>query len=317
MAKPELIARAGKPDAPERGYAVNGGVAALSGIQRKPVSYSDVVVRQYLKNRGAVGGAIFLLIVLLVAILAPTLAPYDPYEMHPKSQLLGPSLEFPFGTDQYGRDMLSRVMYGARISLMVGFAANVFSVALGMIVGISAGYYGGRYDLVVMRIMDMIFAFPGLLLALSIIGLVGQRGIIWVVIALSIVWIPMYARLIRGSVLSAKENTYVEAARVVGMGSGRIMWRHILPNTVAPVIVVASLCVGVAIRNAAALSFLGMGAQPPEPEWGMMLFETKQFLRLNPWVTVSPGLAILLTVLAFNLVGDGLRSALDPKLKVG
>ena len=296
---------------------VNGGVAALADTSRKPVSYFDMVKRQYLKNRGAVAGGIFLLIVALVAILAPLIAPYDPYAMHPKAQLLGPSLEFPFGTDQYGRDMLSRVMYGARISLMVGFAANIFSVALGMIVGISAGYYGGRYDLIVMRFMDMIFAFPGLLLALSIIGLVGQRGIIWVVIALSIVWIPMYARLIRGSVLSAKENTYVEAARVVGMTGGRIMWRHILPNTVAPVIVVASLCVGVAIRNAAALSFLGMGAQPPEPEWGLMLFETKQFLRINPWVTVSPGLAILLTVLAFNLVGDGLRSALDPKLKVG
>jgi len=283
---------------------------------RKPVTWSAIVVRQYFRNKGAVVGAAILVVVVLVAVLAPVIAPYDPYAMHPKEQLKPPSEQFLWGTDQYGRDMLSRVIHGARISLMVGFAANIFSVALGMLVGISAGYYGGRYDMLVMRVMDMIFAFPGLLLAMSIIGLIGQRGLIWVVIALSIVWIPMYARLIRGSVLSAKENTYVEAARVVGMRGGRIMWRHILPNTAAPVIVVASLCVGVAIRNAAALSFLGMGAQPPTPEWGLMLFETKQFLRINPWVTVSPGLAILLTVLAFNLVGDGLRSALDPRMKV-
>jgi peptide/nickel transport system permease protein len=294
------------------------GVSVINGLasRRQAVSWGDIVVRQYFRNKGAVAGAAILMVVVLVAVLAPVIAPYDPYAMYPKDQLKPPSSRFLLGTDQYGRDMLSRVIHGARISLMVGFAANIFSVALGMLVGISAGYYGGRYDMLVMRVMDMIFAFPGLLLALSIIGLIGQRGLIWVVIALSIVWIPMYARLIRGSVLSAKENTYVEAARVVGMRGDRIMWRHILPNTAAPVIVVASLCVGVAIRNAAALSFLGMGAQPPTPEWGLMLFETKQFLRINPWVTVSPGLAILLTVLAFNLVGDGLRSALDPRMKV-
>ena len=151
---------------------------------------------------------------------------------------------------------------------------------------------------------------------MALIGLIGQRSLTWVMIALGIVWIPMYARLIRGSVLSAKENMYVDAARVVGLSNAHIMWRHILPNTISPVIVVVTLCIGVAIRNAAGLSFLGMGAQPPTPEWGLMLFETKQFMRINPWVTVWPGAAILLTVLAFNLVGDGLRTALDPRMKV-
>jgi peptide/nickel transport system permease protein len=198
----------------------------------------------------------------------------------------------------------------------VGVIANVVAVTLGLLVGITAGYYGGNFDTVIMRFMDMIFAFPPLLLAMSIIGLLGQRSLTWVMVALGIVWIPVYARLIRGSVLSAKENVYVEAARVIGMKDSRVMWRHVLPNTIAPVIVVFSLLLGVAIRSAAALSFLGMGAQPPTPEWGLMLFETKQFMRISAWVTVFPGLAILLTGLAFNLVGDGLRTALDPRMKV-
>jgi len=283
---------------------------------RQPISRGAIMRRQFLKNKGAVMGGVLLLLIVAIALLAPIVAPYDPLEMFPEQRLAPPSRQFLFGTDHYGRDMLSRIIYGARISLQVGFIANLFAVILGMFVGVSAGFYGGRYDMIMMRFMDMIFAFPGLLLAISIIGLVGERSLTWVMLALGIVWIPMYARLIRGSVLSAKENTYVEAARVIGMSNGRIMWRHILPNTVSPVIVVVTLCVGVAIRNAAGLSFLGMGAQPPTPEWGLMLFETKQFMRLGPWVTIFPGLAILATVLAFNLMGDGLRTALDPRMKV-
>jgi peptide/nickel transport system permease protein len=275
-----------------------------------------IFIRQFFKNKGAVAGAVLLVLVLLVAILAPLLAPHDPFEMYTEDQLASPGKKYLMGTDQYGRDILSRVIHGARVSLKVGLIANLFAVSLGMLIGISAGYYGGRFDFIIMRFMDMIFAFPGLLLAISIIGLVGQRSLTWVMVALGIVWIPVYARLIRGSVLSAKENVYVDAARVIGMSNARIMWRHILPNTAAPVIVVFSLLLGVAIRNAAGLSFLGMGAQPPTPEWGLMLFETKQFMRLAPWVTIFPGIAILLTGLAFNLVGDGLRTALDPKMKV-
>lgn len=282
----------------------------------KPIVWRAVFIRQFLKNRGAVAGAIFLIIVILTGIFAPSIAPYDPLAMSPPAQLAVPSRTFLLGSDQYGRDILSRVIYGARISLRVGFFSNVFSVLLGLLIGLSAGYYGGRFDMLIMRLMDMILAFPALLLALTIIALVGQRSLTWVMIALGIVWIPVYARLIRSSVLSAKENTYVEAARVIGMSNLRIMWRHILPNSVAPVIVLFSLLFGVAIRSAASLSFLGMGAQPPTPEWGLMLFETKQFMRLSPWVTIWPGLAILLTVLAFNLVGDGLRKALDPKMKI-
>jgi peptide/nickel transport system permease protein len=236
--------------------------------------------------------------------------------MAPTARLSPPSRVYWFGSDQYGRDILSRIVYGARISLRVGLLANLFAVGLGMVIGLIAGYYGGHFDTLVMRVMDMILAFPALLLALTIVALVGQRSLAWVMVALGIVWIPVYARLIRGSVLSAKESVYVEAARVIGMPNRRIVWRHIMPNTIAPVIVVFSLLVGVAIRSAAALSFLGMGAQPPTPEWGLMLFETKQFMRLAPWVTIFPGIAILLTVLAFNLVGDGLRKALDPRMKI-
>jgi peptide/nickel transport system permease protein len=289
---------------------------ALLQTARKPVSQRDIFVRQFRKNGGAVAGAALLVSIVLVAIFAPMIAPYDPLEMHPADQLQPPSRTYLMGTDQYGRDTLSRVVFGSRISLRVGVIANVVAVTLGLLVGITAGYYGGNFDTVIMRFMDMIFAFPPLLLAMSIIGLLGQRSLTWVMVALGIVWIPVYARLIRGSVLSAKENVYVEAARVIGMKDSRVMWRHVLPNTIAPVIVVFSLLLGVAIRSAAALSFLGMGAQPPTPEWGLMLFETKQFMRISAWVTVFPGLAILLTGLAFNLVGDGLRTALDPRMKV-
>jgi len=288
----------------------------LMQTARKPVSQRDIFIRQFRKNRGAVAGAALLVFIVLVAIFAPLIAPYDPLEMHTADQLAPPSRTYPMGTDQFGRDTLSRVIYGSRISLQVGIVANVIAVTLGMIVGIQAGYYGGYTDMISMRVMDMLLAFPPLLLAMSIIGLLGQRSLTWVMVALGIVWIPIYARLIRGSVLSAKENVYVEAARVIGMKDSRIMWRHVLPNTIAPVIVVFSLLLGVAIRSAAALSFLGMGAQPPTPEWGLMLFETKQFMRISAWVTVFPGLAILLTGLAFNLVGDGLRTALDPRMKV-
>lgn len=257
-----------------------------------------------------------MLIVILTGIFGPLIAPKDPLMMSPPNRLLPPTEQFLLGTDQYGRDILSRIIYGARISLQVGFFSNIFSVIIGMLVGVSAGYYGDRLDMLMMRLMDVILSFPALLLALTIIALVGQRSLTWVMIALGIVWIPVYARLIRGAVLSAKQNTYVEAARVVGMSNLRLMWRHILPNSIAPVIVLFSLLFGVAIRSAASLSFLGMGAQPPTPEWGLMLFETKQFMRISPWVTISPGVAILLTVLAFNLVGDGLRKALDPRMKV-
>jgi peptide/nickel transport system permease protein len=283
---------------------------------REPVSRWKEMRRQFLKNRGAVVGAFLLVVFVVMAIFAPLIAPYDPYEMIPGAQLHAPGREFLFGADHYGRDVLSRVIHGARISLQVGIIANAFAVALGLLIGVSAGYYGGRYDIIMMRFMDMIFAFPGLLLAISIIGLMGERSLTWVMIALGITWIPMYSRLIRGSVLSAKENVYVEAARVVGMTNWRIMWRHVFPNTISPVIVVLTLCIGVAIRNAAGLSFLGMGAQPPTPEWGLMLFETKQFMRMAPWVTIFPGLTILVSVLAFNLVGDGLRTAIDPRMKV-
>jgi peptide/nickel transport system permease protein len=283
---------------------------------RKPQTFRAMFVRQFLKNRGAVVGTFVLAIVVIAALMAPLIAPYGPLTMHAQDRLVAPSEKYLFGSDQYGRDILSRIIWGGRISLQIGIIANAFAGSLGLVVGLASGYYGGALDLVLMRIMDMIFAFPSILLALSIIGLIGKRSLTWVMIALAITWIPVYARLIRGSVLSVKGMAYVEAARVVGMSDVRIALRHVLPNVIAPVIVVMTLLVGVAIRNAAALSFLGMGAQPPTPEWGLMLFETKQFMRLAPWVTIFPGLAILVTVMAFNLIGDGLRTALDPRMKI-
>jgi peptide/nickel transport system permease protein len=283
---------------------------------RKPQTFRTMFVRQFLKNRGAVVGTFVLAIVVIAALMAPLIAPYGPLTMHAQDRLVAPSEKYLFGSDQYGRDILSRIIWGGRISLQIGIIANAFAGSLGLVVGLASGYYGGALDLVLMRIMDMIFAFPSILLALSIIGLIGKRSLTWVMIALAITWIPVYARLIRGSVLSVKGMAYVEAARVVGMSDVRIALRHVLPNVIAPVIVVMTLLVGVAIRNAAALSFLGMGAQPPTPEWGLMLFETKQFMRLAPWVTIFPGLAILVTVMAFNLIGDGLRTALDPRMKI-
>jgi len=277
-----------------------------------------VFVRQYLKNRGAVVGAVIVLLVILMAIFAPWIAPHDPYEMYMDNLLANPSSKFLMGTDQYGRDTLSRIIWGARISLQVGILANLFAVSFGMVIGLAAGYYGGLFDLIIMRVMDMIFAFPGLLLALAIIGIIGKRSLTWVMLALAIVWIPMYARLIRGNVLSAKENVYVEAARVIGQSNGKIMWRHILPNTVSPVIVVVTLCIGVAIRNAAGLSFLGMGVQPPTASWGNMLLDAQSLTILEnmPWLWAPPGFAILITVLAINFIGDGLRDALDPRMVV-
>ena len=290
--------------------------ARPSMINSAPRTRRAIFTREFLKNKGAVVGVALLVVIVLAAFMAPWIAPYDPFVISSQDLLAAPSQKHWMGADQYGRDTLSRILHGARISLQVGFLANAFSAAVGMLVGVTAGYYGGRYDTLAMGLMDMIFAFPALLLALTIIALVGERSLSWVMLALGIVSIPMYARLIRGSVLSAKENAYVEAAKVLGLSSTRIMWRHILPNTVSPVIVVGTLMIGVAIRAAAGLSFLGLGAQPPTPEWGLMLYESKQFMRVAPWGTVFPGIAIVLTVLAFNLVGDGLRTALDPRMKV-
>jgi peptide/nickel transport system permease protein len=271
--------------------------------------------RRLTRNRGALGGLVMLVAIVLVAALAPLIAPFDPIRIDPAHQLYSPGLPYVFGSDQYGRDVFSRVVYGARISLTVGPIAVAIALVPGIALGLLAGFYGRWVDGVLMRIVDVMLAFPGILLALAIVAVLGP-SLPSLMVAVGISTIPTYARLTRGSVLAARENLYVDAARVVGATDPSILVRHILPNVVAPIIIVATLGVGSAILVAATLSFLGLGSQPPTPEWGRMLSEGRQYLREQWWIATFPGVAIMLTVLALNLLGDGLRDALDPRLKV-
>ena len=271
--------------------------------------------RLLLRNRGAVAGLVLLVLLALVAVFAPLLPLQDPIQIDPIHALYSPGTPFLFGSDQYGRDVLSRVVYGGRVSLVVGPIAVGIGIVPGVVTGLLAGYYAGWVDVILMRLIDIMLAFPGILLALGIVAVLGP-SLTSLMIAVGISSIPTYARLTRGSVLSARQNLYVDAARVVGARDGEILIRHILPNVVAPVIVVATLGVGAAILVAATLSFLGLGSQPPTAEWGRMLSEGRQYLREQWWIATFPGLAIMLTVLALNMLGDGLRDALDPRLRV-
>lgn len=266
----------------------------------------------FTRNKGAVIGLILLLVWVLIAILAPLIAPYDPL-LIVDSARQPPSATHWFGTDRLGRDVLSRVIYGSRISLLLGIISVAFGSIVGITLGLIAGYFRGGTDNLVMRIMDAMLAFPGLLLALIIIATLGP-SIQNVMIAVGFATIPLYARLTRGSVLSVRESLYVESARVIGGGHSRIMFRHILPNVAAPLIVLSTLQVGNAILVGAGLSFLGLGAQPPTPEWGLMTAEGRDVLGKAWWISTFPGLAILSVVMALNLMGDGMRSALDPRL---
>jgi peptide/nickel transport system permease protein len=270
--------------------------------------------RRIQKSKGAIIGLVILALLVLTAILAPVLAPFDPVRVNAGGFLTPPSLAHPFGTDQYGRDVFSRVLFGARPSLTVGFISVGIAAIVGVFVGLWAGYYGGILDDLLMRFIDVLLAFPGILLAMAIVSVLGP-SLANLMIAVGISAIPSYARLTRGSVLSTREEEYVLAARAVGARNYRILGRHILPNVFAPIIVSATLGIGTSILWAAALSFLGMGSQPPNPEWGRMLSEGRQYLREHWWISTFPGLAIMVTVLSVNLLGDGLRDALDPQLR--
>jgi peptide/nickel transport system permease protein len=256
-----------------------------------------------------------LVLLALVSIFAPVVAPYDPVEMGTGGSFVAPEPQHLFGTDLFGRDIFSRTLYGARVSLAVGFSAVLFASVIGVTLGLLAGYYGGWLDMAIMRATDMLLAFPGIFLALSIVSLLGP-SLTNAVLAVGISQIPTYTRTVRGCVLSAKENLYVDAARVVGCRSLRIIWQHLLPNVFAPVIILATLGVAWAILNISALSFLGLGVQPPTPEWGLMVHEGRGYLRQAWWATTFPGLAIMLTVMSVNRLGDGLRDAFDPRLKI-
>lgn len=278
-------------------------------------------IRRLRKNKLAVAGLVWIIVIILIAITADLWAPYwlgDPITIDSTTvaerDLLSPSLEHPFGTDQVGRDVASRIVYGARVSLIVGVVAVLIMVVIGLILGALAAYYGGIWESIIMRTADVFFAFPYILFAIALIAVMG-KGFQNVFLAIGILGWPSIARVFRSSILSVKENEYVDAARAMGASTRRILVRHIMPNSVAPIIVYATMSVGGAILTEAALSFLGMGVQPPDPSWGLMLSEARSFMFTAPWLMIFPGIAILTTVLAFVLLGDGLRDALDVKLK--
>ena len=266
------------------------------------------------RHRGALIGLLILAALATLAVAAPWISGRDPIRTAPREALQPPGVRFVLGSDQFGRDVASRVLHGARVSLLVGVISVSIAVGLGAPLGLVSGYYGGRLDALIMRVMDVMLAFPGILLALAIVSVLSP-GLGNVMIAVGLSAVPGYARLVRATVLSAREHLYVEAARALGGRDGGILVRDILPNVVAPLIVTATLGLGGAILSAAALSFLGLGSQPPQPEWGRMLSEGRDYLREAWWISTFPGLGILLTVLAMNLVGDGLRDVLDPRLK--
>jgi len=277
----------------------------------REIGYSLHMIRRSPLTMMGIG--IFLGLLMMV-IFAPYIAPYDPLEMNPPALLKPPSLEHFFGTDEGGRDIFSRVVYGARISLKVGFIITFLSMTVGTVIGITAGYMGGIVDKVLMRITDVFFAFPYLILAMAITAALGP-GITNTMIALSIVWWPLYARITRGQALRVKESPFIEAVRSLGAGRLRIIFVHILPNCIDPILVQASIDVGAAIMWCAALSFIGLGAQPPSPEWGAMITSGSHYLRESWWYATFPGLMILIVVLGFNLLGDGLRDIFDPRLR--
>ncbi|MFD1416076.1 ABC transporter permease [Oceanobacillus jeddahense] len=273
-------------------------------------------VRKLFRNRFAALGFLVILLLIVTAILAPVFATHDPYQMDVTKSLIGPGeAGHILGTDSYGRDIYSRIIYGSRISLVVGISAVLFGAVFGSSLGLISGYFGGRTDTIIMRIMDGMMAFPFILLAIVLMTVLGQ-GLFNVIIAIGVSNIPGFARVVRGQVLNVKEAEYIEVTRSLGARHGRILFRHIVPNSVAPLIVYATMGVAGAIISEASLSFLGLGVQPPTASWGSMLQEGKDFLVLSPELATFSGLAILITVLGINLFGDGLRDALDPKMRL-
>lgn len=262
----------------------------------------------------AITGLGLICFLVLIALIGPWIAPADPLIPSPLIRLQGPSIDHLFGTDSLGRDILSRVIYGTRISLMIGVISVGISIIPGTILGLCAGYFGKRVDSVIMRCMDMLLAFPAILLAIFITAIL-EPSLTNTMVAVGIVYIPHYARIVRASVLSLKGQLFVQAIEHLGGSHRRIIFRHILPNCLPPIIVYATLGMGTAVLQAAALGFLGLGAQPPSPEWGAMLSEGRQYIQLAPHVAAFPGAAILVLVLGFNLFGDGLRDVLDPSLR--
>ncbi len=279
--------------------------------ERAPAARRSLA-RRALRHPLVVTGGCIVALLALVAIFGRWLAPYDPMSMNFAARFAPPSLAHLFGTDDFGRDVFSRVVYGAAVSFKVAFIAVGISGTVGVLLGLTAGFLGGWIDELVMRIMDVLFAFPAVLLAITVMAILG-RGVGNAMVAIAIVYIPIFARVTRGAVISVRGREYVTAARAMGQGPWRIMLRHVLPNALGPIIVQTSLSLAFAILAEAALSFFGLGTQPPDPSWGRMLSVGRSFLDQAPWMGIFPGLAIMVAVLGFNLLGDGLRDVLDPR----
>lgn len=298
--------------------AVTTGTGAAASALRRPEragkSHWAIGFARLRRNRGAVAGAAVVLLFVAASALAPWLTDDDPVDVRFDHRFAPPSLRHPLGTDSFGRDLASRVLYGGRLSLSVGLIAIAISDVVGIPLGLLSGYRGGRFDDVVMRLVDLWLAFPGLLVAIAIVAILGP-GLQNVMIAIGIGGIPGLVRLVRGTVLSVREMEFVDAARVTGGGDLHIIRAHIFPNVLAPIVVLTTLRLAGAILSGVGLSFLGLGAQPPTPEWGAIVAEGRAYLREAWWVSTLPGVAIFVTVMGFNLLGDGLRDAFDPRLR--
>lgn len=289
-------------------------VPTSSTLSKKKQTLLAEFWQKFKKQRLALIASFFVIVLLLLTVIGPYITPYDSATPDYDHLLEGPSAAHWFGTDAFGRDIFSRIIEGTQISLFVGLFSVLIGTIGGTFLGLISGYYGKWLDSLIMRFCDVLFAFPGMLLAIGIIAILGP-GLGNVIIAISVFSIPIFARIVRSSTLSVKSTVYVEAARSIGSKDRRIIWKHIFPGTVSSIIVYFTMRIGTAILIAASLSFLGLGAQPPTPEWGAMLSGGRDYLNTAPHVTLFPGLAIFITVLAFNLLGDGLRDALDPKIK--
>jgi peptide/nickel transport system permease protein len=271
-------------------------------------------LRRLFRSPAGLSGLLIVIVVTLSAVFAPFVSPYDPIELKPADRLQGPSLAHPLGTDQYGRDTLSRILFGGRSSLAVAVTSIAFAALLGSALGLLGGYYRGWIDVIVMRLSDILLSFPAVLLAIALLAFLGN-SFTNLVLAIGIVYVGPFARVARAAVLSVREELYVEASRASGSSDWRTLFITLLPNALAPLIIEITLRLAYAILTEASLSFLGLGTPPPAPSWGQMIAENRRFLALAPWATVAPGLAIMVIVLGFNLLGDGLRDALDPRLK--
>ncbi len=274
------------------------------------------MVRLFLRNPAAIVAASILVVIAMLAILAPAIAPYDPLRINVRNTLSPPSAEHWFGTDDLGRDVLSRVLHGGRVSLRVGFIAATISTIGGSILGLLSGFFGGWLSALILRAMDLLLAFPGLLLALVIVGTLGP-GLDNIMIAVGVGAIPIFTRIVHGAVLQVKQNDFVDAARALGGRDARIIVSHIVPNVLAPIIVLFTLQMGAAIFSASSLSFIGLGAQPPSPEWGAMVSRGRHVLSEAMWMSTFPGLAIAVVILSINVLGDSFRDILDPRQNAG